>query len=89
MIKVSYFAKKGCFTAGRDGAFFDEEAAVAELVKGGFGDKCMCIKGLFEIGEGAQKGQKWGEKGLKSGGKEKFSFGRFCPFKPSKGGVSA
>ena len=89
MIKVSYFAKKGCFTAGRDGAFFDEEAAVAELAKGCFWDKFRCIKGLFEIGEGAQKGQEWGEMGLKSGDKEKFSFGRFSPFKSPKGGVSA
>ena len=33
--------------AGRDGAFFDEEAAVAELAKGCFCDKYMSIKGLF------------------------------------------
>ena len=75
--------------AGRDGPFWGEEATVAELAKGGFWDKFRCVNGLFEIGEGAQKGQKWGEMGLKSGDKEKFSFGLFFPFKSSKGGVSA
>ena len=74
---------------GRDRSFFDEEAAVAELVKGGFWYKFRCVNGLFEIGEGAQMGQKWGKMGLKSGDKEKFSFGRFSPFKLAKGGVSA
>ena len=74
---------------GRDRPFWEEKAAVAVLVKGGLGDKFRYIKGLFEIGEGAQKRQKWGEMGIKSGDKEKFSFGRFSPFKSSKGGISA
>ena len=45
---------------GRKPSFFDEEAAVAELAKDHFWDKALIIKGLFGIGEGEQKGLKWG-----------------------------
>jgi hypothetical protein len=41
---------------GRDRSFFDEEAAVAELVKGCFWDKFKCSNALFEIHKGEQKG---------------------------------
>ena len=36
-------------------SFFDEEAAVDELVKGTFWDKILIMKELFEIYKGRQK----------------------------------
>ena len=43
---------------GRERVFFDEEAAVAELVKGYFCDNALIKKDLFEISEGVQNGHK-------------------------------
>ena len=43
---------------GRERDIFDEEAAVAELVKGCFCYKILIDKKLFEIGEGEQNAQK-------------------------------
>ena len=43
---------------GRERVFLDEEAAVDDLAKGCFWDKVLIDKRLFEIAEGAQKGQK-------------------------------
>ena len=61
----------------RKRAFFDQEATVAELETGSFRDKSKHINGLFEIYEDEQKGQKWGKKALKNGGKKNFHFGYF------------
>ena len=73
--KVTYFAKKGCFTEGREQSFFDEEAAVDELAKGRFWDKALIDKRLFEINEGEQTGQKRGKNAVKRGGQKNFHFG--------------
>ena len=43
---------------GCERGIFDEEAAVAELVKGYFCYKILINKKLFEIGEGGQNAQK-------------------------------
>ena len=45
-----YCQKRGLYR-GSQSAFWNEEAAVAELVKGCFCDTPLMIKGLFEIGK--------------------------------------
>ena len=48
---IGYVVKKGGFTEGHKGTFWNEEAAVDELAKATFWDKILRIKGLFEIGK--------------------------------------
>ena len=62
---------------GRKPLFFDEEAAVDDLVKGHFWDKALIDKALFEIGKAEQNGQKWAKRAEKSDGKKNFHFGNF------------
>ena len=63
MIKVSYFAQKGCFMAGRDGAFFDEEAAVDDLAKGYFFAISVCVSRVYlkltRVRKRGKNGVKW------------------------------
>ena len=76
-LKVSYFAQKGCLTEGHEQAFFDQEAAVDELVKGDFRDKTLTDNELFEIYKGEQTRQKPPQNAPKSGEKKNFHFGNF------------
>ena len=56
---------------------FDEDAAVDDLSKGTFWDKMLISKGLFEISNAEQNGQKPPQNAPKSGGKKNFHFGDF------------